>query len=459
MSVDLLSKLLPGRTGCGIAIRGDDLVVVVARMAEGGVEILGRAELRSFRDRPPAEWGTEYWRLLESIRQSHLRATLAVPRSEVVLRVLSMPPMGRSELAKAIDIQLHDLHPYGDRPTYNSATPIRGATGNSPQTIAVAVAEAHRIDGYVERLGEAGIDVAGCTVSADALQAAAAHSVDSSIAPFLLADRQGSNLEVFGASEDTPLLSSCLHLDGVALDDALRLAQEGLAIRSSQNVSLAYVGTGEADSAPSGIEVVPVETLVTTPSRRVEGFDLKRDAIAMGAAILSAERERGLGLNLLPPSVRKRMSVAPLIPRLALGGALAVLALLLVILPTIQDWRYAERLREETARLEMSAATLADEVSDLAGLQERYGWLLGRRERVRSDIDLIRELSETLPDSAWLTALRLEDDKATLTGMAAEADPLLSLLSSSATLGQARFVRSPARTEGSEQFQIEAQRK
>ena len=459
MSVDLLSKLLPGRAGCGIAIRGDDLVVVVARMAEGGVEILGRAELRSFRDRPPAEWGAEYSRLLQSIRQSHLRATLAVPRSEVVLRVLSMPPMSRSELAKAIEIQLHDLHPYGDRPTYNSTAPIRGATGNSPQTIAVAVAEARRIDGYVQRLGEAGIDVAGCTVSADALQAAAAHSVDSSIGPFLLADRQGSHLEVFGASEDTPLLSSCLHLDGVALDDALRLAQEGLAVGTSQDVSLAYVGTGEADSAPSGIGVVPVETLVTTPSRQVEGFDLKRDAIAMGAAILSAGRGRGLGLNLLPPSARKRMSVAPLIPRVALGGALAVLALLLAILPTIQDWRYAERLREETARLEASAATLADEVSDLAGLQERYGWLLERRERIRSDIDLIRELSETLPDSAWLTALRLEDDKAVLAGMAAEADPLLSLLSSSATLGQARFVRSPARAEGSEQFQIEAQRK
>ena len=153
------------------------------------------------------------------------------------------------------------------------------------------------------------------------------------------------------------------------------------------------------------------------------------------------------------------MSVAPLVPRLVLGGALGVVAVLLAVLPTIQDWRYAERLRNETAKLETTAAVLAGEVSDIAVLQERYRWLLERQERTRSDLDLIREISEILPDSAWLTALRIEEDKVVLTGMAAEADPLLSLLSSSPPVGQARFVRSPTRRERAEQFQIEAQRR
>jgi len=459
VSGDVPRKFLPRRTGCGIAIRGDDLVVAVVRIGGTGVEVLGRTELRSFRERPPAEWGAEYASLLNDIGQSHLRATLAVPRSEVIFRVLSLPPMGRSDLARAIEIQLQDLHPYGDTPVYKSFTPIGGATGSSSRHVAIAISEAPRMDGYARRLSEAGIAVAGCTVSADALRAATEHVVDAGQAPFLLADRHGSTLEVCGASEDVPFLSSSLHLDGVALDGALRLAREGLAVPSDRSVPLAFLGAGKADFALPGIEAVPVEALVTAPTRQVEGFDLKQDAVAMGAAMLAADSRSGLGLNLLPRSARKRTSVAPLLPRLALGGALAVLALSLAILPTIQDWRYAERLRQEAARLEQSAAARAGDASDLTALQERYRWLLERRGRIRSDLDAIREISEILPESAWLTALRLEPDKAVLTGMAAEADPLVSLLSNSPLLEQARFARSPTRGDSGEQFQIEAQRR
>lgn len=459
MSGDLPRKFLPRRTGCGIAVRGDDLVVAVVRTGGHGVEVLGRAELRSFRERPPAEWGAEYARLLNDVGQSHLTATLAMPRSEVVFRVLSLPPMGRSDLAQAIELQLHDLHPYGDTPVYKSFRPIGGATGRSSQHVAVAICEAPRVDAYVRRLSEAGIAVAGCTVSADALRAATEHVVEAGHAPFLLADRHGSSLEVCGVSEDVPFLSASLHLDGVALDGALRLAREGLSVSADRSVALAFLGAGKADSALPGIEVVPVEALVTAPAREVEEFDLEQDAVAMGAAMLSAESRSGLGLNLVPRSARKRTSVAPLLPRLALGGALAVLALLLAILPPIQDWRYAERLRREAARLEVSAAARDGDASDLAALQQRYRWLLERRDRIRSDLDAIREISEILPDSAWLTALRLEQDKAVLTGLAADADPLLSLLSSSPLLERARFARSPIRSDRGEQFQIEAQRR
>lgn len=459
MSGDLIRRLRPRRTGCGIAIRGANLVVVVARVGGDGVEVVGRTELRSFRERPPAEWGAEYSTFLESIGQSHLRANLAVPRSEVELRLLSFPPMSRSDLAKAIEIQLHDLHPYGEAPIYKSFAVINGVTSSPQQHVVVAVTEAHRINGYTGQFAEANIDLAGCTVSAEALKAATTHQADSRHSPFLLADQHGSTLEVYGVSEGIPLLSSSLHIDGVSADGALRLAREGLGVRSDRTVSLAFTGAGNEDSAPSGTEVVPVENLVAAPSRQVGGFDLKRDAIAMGAAILSAEGGRGRGLNLLPPAARKRMSVAPLVPRLALAGALGVVTVLLAILPTIQDWRYAKRLRHETATLEATAAALAREVSDIAILQERYRWLLERRERTRSDLDLLREISEILPDSAWLTALRIEKDSAVLTGMAAEADPLLSLLSSSPSAGQARFVRSPTQRERAEQFQIEVQRR
>ncbi|MCY4187424.1 MAG: PilN domain-containing protein [Bryobacterales bacterium] len=452
----LTRDLLPGRAGCGIAVRGNDLVAVVARAGRAGIHVLGRAELRSFRERPPADWGAEYASLLKSAGQRRASATLALPRSEVVFRVLSLPPMKRADLARAIDLQLQDLHPYGDAPVCCSFSPIGGAGGDSRQHVAVAIAPDLRIESYASRLSEAGIAVSACTVSADALRSAARQGPDAGSAPFLLVDRHGSTLEIYGASATVPLLSSALHLDGVAAEGALRLAREGLGETAGRNVAAACIGASSEEFALPGIETVPAETLLAAPQRQAGGFDLKRDAVALGAALLSAGSGPAPGLNLLPARARKRASIAP---RLALGGGLAATALLLAVAPAVRDRRYAQRLIEETARLEQAAARLAGGAASAAALQERYNWLLERRERIRRDLDAIQELAEILPESAWLTALRLEPDTAVLTGVAADADPLVSLLSSSPRLEQARFVRSPAGGAGGEQFQIEARRR
>lgn len=454
----MLQHIQPGRFGCGIAVRGPDLVAVAIRLRRGGVRVLGRTELRGFRERTPAQWGAEYSDFVRGLGVGHVAASLCVPREEVVFRTVRLPPMRTGELARAVALHVDDLHPYGEGPVCHDSAPL-GPEQSGPRRrpVAVAIVEADRIAAYSRMFAEAGVLLAACTVSASALRAAVRLGGNEPRRPFAVAVQSGTSLEIYGESADCPSLSSALDLGGMTLRGAMRLAFDGLRPRRGDTVGFALLG-GELDDPIPGFVSRPVDSILGSPTDFPEGFSLARDAVALGAAIESARPKEGLGLNLLPPAARRSNSVAPFAPRLALAFALVLAGGAFLARPLIQDSRYADRLREETARLEGGAAISATDPAYLSELRQRYRWLLGRQERARSDLELLREIAEILPPATVLSALQFDDAKSVLTGTAKNADPLLAILAASPLLDDARFTRSPSVDGDGELFQIEAQR-
>lgn len=456
--MSMLKRILVDRVGCGIAVRGDDLVAVAIKLQAGGARVLGRTELPAFRERPPIEWGAQYLSFARNLGIEHVAATLCLMREEVVLRTVRLPPMRTRELTKAVALQVEDLHPYGARPVCHASALLNDRQPREERrSAAIAVAEADRIESYSRMFSEAGIKLAACTVSASAIRAAVRLGGEGLRRPFALAFRAGPSLEIYGESNDTPLLSSAIYLGGMTLRGALRLARDGLRPRQGEEVGLAVLGESLEESVP-GFAPLSEDSILGSAASLPEGFSLARDAAALGAATESARPAMGLGLNLLPRAARRSHSLAPHAPRLALAGALAVVGIAFVSLPRIQDSLYADRLRNETARLEGDASGEGSDAQRLAELGRRYQWLLNRQERVRADLEVLRELSEMLPAPTLLTALHIDDEKSVLTGVAENADPLLAILEASPLFEDARFTSSPAIGASGEHFQIEARR-
>ena len=375
-----------------------------------------------------------------------------------MLRTLRLPPMRTGELAKAVALQVDDLHPYGARPVYYDSAPLRDelpATGR--RYVAIAVAEADRIESYARLFSEAGIKLAACTVSAGALRAAARLQGQEPRRPFAMAIQAGQSLEIYGESDETPLLSSTLDLGGMTLEGALRLVHDGLRPCEGEAVRLAMLGAA-LEPVP-GFNPLAADEILGTAKGLPDGISIARDTTALGAATESARPAMGLGLNLLPRGARRSHSLAPHAPRLALAVALVLLGASFISLPLVHDSRYADRLRDETARLERAVSGEGAEAERLAELRQRYRWLLDRQVRVRADLDLLREFSEILPAPTVLTALHLDDSTSVLTGTAENADPLLAVLEESPLVEDVRFTRSPAIGGGGELFQIEARRR
>lgn len=457
----MLGRVLAGSTGCGIAVRGADLVAVAVRVERAGVAVLGRMRIPDFAVRPPQEWGLEYGRFLRQCGiKKKKNATLCMPRQEVILRTLDLPPMPAREIASSVTWQVPDLHPFGDEAVLHDWVHPEGRGGELGQRqIPTIIARSATINAYEERFAAAGVALSACTVAASALTAATRLRGTPVSNPLLIADIEGTQLELYGRSAGNPLWSAAIDLGGVTLEGALRLALEGLPGHDGGPARVAFAGTEIPSESATGLGIVPLRDMLPEPVRAADGFELARDAVAYATAIESARPRFGLRLNLLPARRRTYLSLLPAGPTLALLALTAAVSGAHLLLAVIDDRNYAERLRNETALLEADADAVATSNAEAPDLNDRLDWLRHRRNRAAHDLVTLREVSRILPPSAWLTGLTLDDSTAILTGVAANANPLLGIIDASANLGAPRFSMAPSRGDRGENFQVEATRR
>ncbi|MBF8258989.1 MAG: hypothetical protein HW377_1363, partial [Actinobacteria bacterium] len=209
----------------------------------------------------------------------------------------------------------------------------------------------------------------------------------------------------------------------------------------------------------------------TESLRKVDGFE-SRAAKIMSAAAGSADAvpvwevlgafgaasSEG-GPDLLAPE--EKMSGATKASRI-LTGSLAAAALLLalswpagILLRTNQEVRRLDAeissLRPDVERVESSLALLGDIEGRIHILREAG---TGREE----PLQILRQLTERLPQGTWLTGLRLEDRKVEMDGLSPSASEIFPLLSRDGIFRKVEFASPITRQpDNIERFQIRAE--
>ncbi len=430
------NPLLTLGSGVGIEIRGEDLSVVLVRSRWKGVTVAGHTLLRDFRRRPAAEWGEEYHEFLRSHGFRELAATLALPRSEVMVRLLSLPAVAAgAELASTVRFQIDSLHPYGEDGVYYCFS-LLGDSGAAE--VAVVLAPRPVVDGYAELFEQAGVKLRSMTVTAAGYYGASRLIRRRAPEPFLLVDRHDSGFELYGESETRPFFSAAFDSRVMPLEKAVAAATAEL--RSVQEPS-------------------PVEKAVGSPLVAPEEFDLSRHAAAFVTALAAACPRWGWRANLLPSARRSSSSRLPLAATAASAIAVAAVALVLWIRGPLQDARYARELSREIKRLEAVERETRGLEREAQKARARRERLEAFRRRAESDLALVTEVSRRLPKSVWLNSMEVSEDSVQLGGQAEAAAPLLGLLDSSGVLTGASFGASITRTENREGFRIRAARR
>lgn len=413
-------------TGAGIEIRGDDLLVTLVRSRWKGVAVLASTTITGFRRRPAAEWGAEYQAFVKEHRHPDLPATLALPRAEVMVRLLPLPALGVGEQRSAVRLQVDTLHPYGEDNVYWGHGPLAGTSA-----VAVVIAQRSVVEGYADLFADAGVRLRGCTVAAAAYYGAI-RLLGLGAGPWLLLDWQGSTYELYGESPARPFLSAAFDASTMPLDKAL--AGAAAELRLDENTPAA----------------APEEVL---------GSERGAPATTFAIALAAACPRWGWRLNLLPSERRASTARWPLAVT-ATAAALAVVVLVLLWLRgPLQDRRYTQELQREIKRLEGVEREVRGLERQTEQARARRRQLEAFRRRPEADLALVTEVSRRLPNSAWLSAIQSSEDTAELTGSAEAAAPLLSLIDNSGVLTGAAFVTSISRQENREQFRIRAARR
>lgn len=160
-------------------------------------------------------------------------------------------------------------------------------------------------------------------------------------------------------------------------------------------------------------------------------------------------------LNLLPPEMRKRPSRAG---RYLMAGlaALAALSALGWIGSAFVHQRLVDgRLDAEIQRLDEQVRAVDHLQSEVEVLERRVHLLEGLRRQGVPALDIIRELSQTIPQSAWVREFSVQGDKVVLDGYADSASELIPLLDASARMTDVTFLSAITKgRDGKEKFRI-----
>lgn len=191
-------------------------------------------------------------------------------------------------------------------------------------------------------------------------------------------------------------------------------------------------------------------------SSLMKAFDLPSEAFvpAFGLA-LKGMRKVPVDINLMPAEYRRRPSRT---------GHYAMMVLALLALLAAGGWGASHWMHRKmvSASLGAELKRLSSEMAEITRIQSRIDAVEVRVEELNrlnaADVpvsDILRELTQVLPDTAWVREFSLSGGKVRLEGYADSASDLISLLEDSPIFRDVFFTAAIVKeTDGKERFNI-----
>lgn len=419
-----IKKWLAFGTGIGIEIAGphgaETLYIAAVRVRPNGARLIGRLIISNFPDQPAGVWGTEYNAFLRKHGLQQTIATVLLPRQDVIVRQLSMVGVSDRDLSAAVQYQIEGLHPYSEDDVAASWARL----GRS-SAVLVAIARRAAIDRYADWFGEAGIKIGAFSCSAAAIYSALRTFGETPASEILASVEIDGHREFYGESPARPIFSASF---------------------PAREPRAAALACAELRIDPA-TEPCALDQLVSA-----------EPALPYAAALASACPRLALPLNLLPVERRdyspRRLWILPAL----LSAIVVALAIALWMLPGFERQRYLNSLNREIALVQPRAERAARLEREAATLRDRTLLLDGFRQRAKSDMDVLAEMTKIMAPPTWLNSLEVTRTQVIAGGETDQAAPLLKIIDASPLFESSEFSMPPVRTQGGEMFRIRTNR-
>jgi Tfp pilus assembly protein PilN len=424
-------------TGLGIAIGERNLEAAIVRARPSGATLIATTTVHDFRNRPAAEWGSELRRFLTAAHETRLAATVLLPRTEVIVRSVSLPGVADKDAAGALELQIDTLHPWfdpGGRDVEVAWGWSRAGQGGLKGDVIVGLARNEVLSSYETLFEEAGIPMAAATFTPAVIHSALRIWSEAPASLLCFTADESGRTEIYGESESRSVFSAEF---AVSRERALALARAELRMIPDH-------------PARPLLEVLPVMT----------GTSIAGSVLAYAAAIAGSAPRIANFANLLPPQRRASHDrVQYLFP--AILGILLFVALMTVfiIYPAIDQKRYRGELESAARQLEPAAARAQALERKIIDNRNRTSLLDEIRRRPQADLDVLNELTRLLPPQVWTNVIEIYPDSVVISGEADQAAPLLKVLDSSPLFQNSEFALSVARNAQTAQFRIKTTRR
>jgi Tfp pilus assembly protein PilN len=437
------------RTRLAILPLGDRLVVAAVRGARADAFVVEASE-------PASALRAE----LDARKLRARSVAVGLPRGAVVVKPVDLPEVA-GEVAEMVRFELDRHLPFAadDAPFDFIPLPAERGVAGAPAARRVLVAAADRrvLDAALRIAQDAGLRPVSATVGAHDLLAL----VDPPRKRHVVwVHRVGGEADLLFLDGATLLLSRQVPVaDEAAIVSELRRSFTVTGWRGCDAVWLS--GDAAAPGAPMTSPLADLGVPVTTPPWTARAERLRahlpedgRGALELALAVAAGRRARPL--DLIPAGLRPRRVTRPQLATAGTAALAAVLAAAALLVPGYRDLQRLDVVGAQITRLEPEVRA----VEQIRGELERRKKLLETMETLEANsirpLPVLRELTELVPNDAWLTLLTLDAKGVELTGQAAAASALIPLIENSPRLERAEFASPVTRGRDREQFRIHA---
>jgi general secretion pathway protein L len=431
----------------GIYLGGEQLTV--AAVGRGGAQCFG-IELG---DVPGVRLKTE----LDSRGLKLRRIRLGLARGLVTVKALELPPAAAgAQFAEMVGFELERHVPFPPEDVRFDWTPLPGAATGQARVLVVAC-ERRTVEGALRLLEESRVRPSALTVACHNLPSLVArrsrggwvvwaHRADGATNLLCLGQGRLHLSRAVPAATDAALageIEATLRLLGWPGCEAIWVSGDGA---DDLLVSPSLAGLTGAVSAPPWTPAA--ESLLS----RLPDEEIGRSTLAVAVA-LGPTRP---ALDLLPVELRPRTLSAG---QIVTAGTVAVTVLLglgLVLGQGYKQDRYATQLGEALRQLDpevKAVERLSAELAQRKRLLQTVQWIEKSEPR---PLPIMRELTDRLPQDAWLRTLTMDKQGLEITGQAAAANQLIPLLENSTSLTRVEFTAPVTKAGDKEQFRIKA---
>ena len=452
------------QTGLGISIETGFLSVVYLKASLREVQL----EARAVHDLPAEKTLEERLvvaraMILSFLEDNHILSTdiyLSIPRNLALLRYVDLPLAVKENLHETLGYEMEKYTPFSADDVYFDCRIISEDKEAGTLRALLVAAERDAIGPYIRLCEGLGMGVSGMEISSTALAGYFSHSgTFAHGGPSAVLYMTGTRMEVDLFRDNLLWYSRHVEVAGDGSDFSVVMRRE---------VALLGEQLGEGEEKPPVLFFGPRmdDGLFTTSPDGENLFEIRRPDLSDGrvpshelmpayGCALKAIQKVSMSINLLPVGLRKKPDKRGYYTMLFLGGLLAL---------SLLSWGGGVVVRDRLDLKHVNAQIeqLSAEIADVEKMRTRYSELEGQIDGLsnlsRSSVpvlDILRDLSDIIPESAWVARLSVSGMDVKIDGYADLASQLITLLEESPIFSDVAFLSTITKTrDGKERFRI-----
>lgn len=449
-------------TSVGIDMARGGISIVVLKGSFKGIRMAARGDFQVDDGKHPSDAAADMAAFINNFVRDHgiVAAGMhaAIPGENCIMREITFPRTVRENLRGTLAYEMEKYVPFSADDVYFDGQIISEDRQAEKIRVLLAVLKKTDVQPWLQLSQGLETGFSGITIAPVAVANYFMHQHEDIAGPVMIIDVREDAFDLIHIREHALVYARTIRIPDPEADIfpivAAQMEQAGktFCAEDAQIRFTLYKKIGGALLGERLADLSRFEPITDPP--KVPGLSGEEAVTAVGLALKGLQKVPAQ-LEFMPPDLRRRPDRRGMILMLVLAALLVLSGMAWIGNHFMARQAVSAHLDMEINRLRIEADIVLQKETEIERMAEHLKYLAGLRSGNRFALDVLRELSERIPETAWLRELRLLGDAVTLSGQAASASELIPLLEESPMFRDVKFLATIRKDrDGKEVFRI-----